>query len=378
MSVHFKTLTKRFFLINMTIVVLSTVGLLIYDPLHLFHKSWIVDDERVHGNMRLQAAGVIKNYDFDSAIVGTSMMKGTSAISASEKIGGVFVNISSDGSGIYERSYIIDYALQKKKLENIIISFDTGLDANLKKSHHRYPINNFNFLYDDVIINDLKAYWNYKFISCFVRFSTSSSCLGNKRNIQRPLEWFDKVFVRNKNISGVENWMHHEKGRGKAVVSRIKRHLNKPWNLKKYKKNLKLTKEIIDEKLFSLVAENQDTSFHIVLPPYSRFLYSLWKQKNPYKYLLYKETLGYLVANGSEYKNFKVYSFDDMKYLNDLDNYRDMRHYNTDMNETMLNSIRDQSNIINQNNIASFLVKIDILNGGYDLDSELNYILNNY
>ena len=55
-----------------------------------------------------------------------------------------------------------------------------------------------------------------------------------------------------------------------------------------------------------------------------------------------------------------------------------MRHYNTDMNETMLNSIRDQSNIIDPNNIASFLAKIDILNGDYDLDSELNYILNNY
>ena len=132
MSTHFKILTKRFFLINIIIVVLSTIGLLIYDPLHLFHKSWIVDDERVHGNMRLQAAGVINNYDFDSVIIGTSMMKGTSAIFASEKIGGVFVNISSDGSGIYERSYIIDYALRKKRLENVIISFDTGLDANLK------------------------------------------------------------------------------------------------------------------------------------------------------------------------------------------------------------------------------------------------------
>jgi hypothetical protein len=378
MSTHFKILTKRFFLINIITVVLLTIGLLIYDPLHLFHKSWIVDDERVHGNMRLQAAGVINNYDFDSVIVGTSMMKGTSAISASEKIGGIFVNISSDGSGIYERSYIIDYALRKKKLKNVVISFDTGLDANLKKSHHRYPINKFYFLYDDILINDLKAYWNYKFISCLVQFSTSSSCLGNKRNIQRPLEWFDKVSERNQNISGVENWLHHEKGRGKAVNSRIKRHLNKPWDLKKYKKNLELTKEIIDEKLFSLVEDNKDTNFHIVFPPYSRFLYSLWKQKNPYKYLLYEETLKYLVVNGAEYKNFKVYSFDDMKYLDDLDNYRDMRHYNTDMNETMLNSIRDQSNIINRYNITSFLEKIDNINDSYNLDLELNYILNNY
>jgi hypothetical protein len=67
-----------------------------------------------------------------------------------------------------------------------------------------------------------------------------------------------------------------------------------------------------------------------------------------------------------------------MEYLDDLDNYRDMRHYNTDMNETMLVAIRDQSNIISRDNITSFLEKIDTLNSSYDLDLELNHILNNY
>ena len=378
MSTNFKILTKRFFLINMTIVVLSTIGLLVYDPLHLFHKPWVTGGDRIHGDMRMQAAGIINNYDFDSIIVGTSMLRGTSAILASKKIGGLFVNLSPNGSSISERKHFVNYALEEKDIKDVIISFDTGLDNNLIISNKRFPVEKYNYLYDQNPINDIKAYWNYKFLSCLVSFSSSSYCLGNKRNIQRPQSYFNKLSDRNKGISGVENWVNHKKGRGKAINSRIKKHLNKPLNLKKYRENLKLTKEIIDDSLISLVASNQNTSFHIIFPPYSRFLYSLWKQKNPYKYLLYKETLKYLVINGAEYKNFKVYSFDDMKYLNDLDNYRDMRHYNTDMNETMLNSIRDQSNIIDPNNIASFLAKIDILNGDYDLDSELNYILNNY
>jgi hypothetical protein len=378
MNINFKILTKRFFLINLTIVTLLTIGLSVYDPLHLFHKSWITEKDRIHGDMRMQAAGIINHYDFDSIIVGTSMLKGTSAILASSKLGGKFANLSPNGASISERKYIVNYALEKKNIKNVIISFDTGLDQNLIISNKKFPVKNYDFLYDGILVNDMKAYWNYKFIECFLRFSTSSKCLGNKRDLQKTLSYFDKLSNRNKSISGIENWLNHKKGRGKAINSRIKRHLNRPLNLKKYKEKLNITKQIIDKNLISLVASNHNTNFHIIFPPYSRFLYSLWKQKNPYKYLLYKDTLRYLVIKGTEYKNFKIYSFDGMEYLDDLDNYRDMRHYNTDMNETMLVAIRDQSNIISRDNITSFLEKIDTLNSSYDLDLELNHILNNY
>ncbi|MFC1546088.1 hypothetical protein ACFL4I_01560, partial [Pseudomonadota bacterium] len=141
---------------------------------------------------------------------------------------------------------------------------------------------------------------------------------------------------------------------------------------------LELTQDIIDNSLFSIIEANQSVDFHVVFPPYSRFLYSLWFQKNPYKYLLYKETLKYLVTEGSKYKNFKVYSFDDMQYLDDLDNYRDMRHYNTDMNEAMLTAIGSGEHIITTDKLDVFIESIDRMNGSYTLDEELNYLLNSY
>lgn len=375
---HFKALTRNFFLIGLIIVIALMASLVIYDPLHLFHKPWIVEKNRVHNDMRVQAAGIINNYDFDSVIVGTSMLKGTSAILASKKLGGDFVNLSPDGASISERKYIVNYALEKKNIKNVIISFDTGLNQNLIVSYKKFPVNKFDFLYDNVVVNDIKAYWNYKFIKCLIRFSTSSHCLGNKRDVRRPLSWFDRQHGKNKEISGIENWFHKKKGRGKAIQSRIKRHLQRPIKLEDYNKKLKLTKKIINESLLLFIKENNKANFHIVFPPYSRFLYSLWKNKNPYKYRLYKETLKYLVTEGSKYKNLKVYSFDDSKYLNDLDNYRDMRHYNIDMNIEMLNSILNKKNIISSDDLVSFFRKIDTLNSDYDLDTELQDILNNY
>jgi hypothetical protein len=375
---HFKASLKTFWLINIAIVSIAAAGLAVYDPLHILHKPWVTEGDRLHGNMRLQAAGIINNYDFDSVIVGTSMMKGTSAIQASEKLGAKFVNLSTDGSSTMERKYIIEYALRKKDIRNIIISFDTGLDQNLK-TNKKFPIEKYSFLYDDNVLNDVKAYWNDKFIFCLVKWSRAEACVGESRELQRPIEWFDKIHKVNENISGIENWVKNEKGRGKAVTSRISRHLKHPTKSKaKYDEKLKLTREIIDDSLFSLIKENEGVSFHVVFPPYSRFLYSLWKNKNPYKYQLYLETMRYLVVEGAQYKNLKVYSFDDMAYLDDLNNYRDMRHYNTDMNAAMLDAIKEQNNIITIEGIEGFIDTIGGINTSYNLDYELNYLLGSY
>ena len=375
----FKQSTNRFLIINLSVIISLTIGLVIYDPLHIFHKPWFVDENRLHNDMRLQAAGIINNHEFDSIIVGTSMLKGTSAILASEHLGGEFVNLSPNGASVSERKYLIRYALKQKKLKHVIISFDTGLDQNLIKSNSKFPVTKFNYLYDDVVFNDLKAYWNYKFIGCLISFSTSTSCYGYKRELQRPLNWFNQIHLRNTKISGIENWVHAEGGRGKSIHSRIKKHIDRPISSSaEFNEKLDLTRQIVDDSLFLSIKAYPDTNFHVIFPPYSRFLYSLWKNKNPYKYQLYLETVRYLVFEGAKYNNLTIYSFDEMAYLNNLNNYRDMRHYGTDMNKVMLTSIADKKSIINIENIEAFIASIDSKNSNYKLDEELNYLLNSY
>ena len=78
----YKKLTTKFFKINISFIVLFTILLFIYDPLYLYHKSWIDKNERLHSDMRIQGAGVINNYDFDSIILGSSMLMGMSSNSS--------------------------------------------------------------------------------------------------------------------------------------------------------------------------------------------------------------------------------------------------------------------------------------------------------
>lgn len=118
---------KKFIKITIATPVILAVILLgmiyIYDPLQIFHKSFF-DKPKFFVEMRLGAKGIIEHYDHDSYILGSSMLQNTSAMEASQKLGGKFVNISPANSSVAEKSIILNFLFKHKKPKNIIYSLD--------------------------------------------------------------------------------------------------------------------------------------------------------------------------------------------------------------------------------------------------------------
>jgi len=352
------------------------IALYVYDPLQVFHKH-LFSKSYIHGNMRLQAAGLINNYEFDSLILGTSMMKGSSSLLASELIGGEFVNLSADGSSWFERSIVLDYALRKKHLKTVVFSLDTGLDAHAKISSKKYPLKNFSQLYDRNPINDILVYWNNHFLECLVNLSQKPSCVGNRRDLQRDSKWFSHISERNRLISGLKGWIG-ENGRGLAVSKRISRHLKNRDKSELIASRENTWNRIADENLIPLVEASPNVDFKFVFPPYSRFMYSFWREEDPAKYTDYLKVIEYFAVKATELDNLEVFIFDDLPYTADLDNYRDMRHYNVDMNEKMLIGIKDGRHSVDRKNVTRYLSKLDKLNGEYAFSHELKFIRDTY
>ncbi len=114
------------FFITFVVTVIAFFGIMfIFDPLQLFHKHWNNHNKLV-SYMRQQAAGIINQYEFNSIILGTSIFENTSSKEASKILGGKFVNLSLEGSGFYTRSLIMQYALDKKNIKQILYSLDSS------------------------------------------------------------------------------------------------------------------------------------------------------------------------------------------------------------------------------------------------------------
>lgn len=119
--------------------------LYVYDPLQLYHKPYF-REVAFSDDMRVQDKGIIKNYDFDSFILGTSMLNNTSVEETTDKlIGKKWINISIAGGSFNERAVILKYILTNNKAQHIIYS----LDITQLLSPNVTATSNFDFLYDN-------------------------------------------------------------------------------------------------------------------------------------------------------------------------------------------------------------------------------------
>lgn len=357
---EYKKSIKIYFSIIIILPLIIFSYIWFYDPIQIFHKSFIKSDLHLHGNMRQQAAGITNNYEFDSIILGTSMLENTSAFEATKIVGGNFVNISLSGSSFFERELVLSYALKKKNLKNVIYSLDSSSYIDLNKSHKSYPINTYNFLYDENYFNDFKAYWNKKFFKCFLTFSTKPNCIGNKKTLEYPNVWFTNK-THSDRFGGLDNWFKANndeqiKGAFSSIVStseKIKK--GEKISLDGIEEKITKSKQYIDEYLLDNVKKYSNTKFIFVFPPYSRMLYAQWKQYNQPNYEIHKAIIKYLVQQSVLYKNLEIYGYEDKEFLDDIANYKDLSHYHQWVNSMMLQSFKNKSEFLTIENVDNYI-----------------------
>lgn len=351
----------RIYVIVSIIITSLIIGIFYYyDPMQIFHKSYLTKDLHLHENMRQQATGIIKNYKFDSIILGTSMLENTSAVEASNLLGGNFVNISMSGSDFYERNLVLSYALRKKNIKKVIYSLDYFAYQQQRRGDPLNKISTFDYLYDSNPINDFKLYWNDKFFKCIITLSKDSKCIGIQKTLEYPNAWFLSYSDK---FGGLDNWIkvkEHEQIKSNfnqifLFDAYIKKNLKiLPFD-QNYELKLKTTKDYIDETILSTVSKNPNTEFILFFPPYSRIFYAAWKQYDLLSYQIYKETIQYLVGKSSNYKNLKVYGFDDNDFIDDIANYKDLNHYSHLINSKMLNNFKNANGLLTKENVEQYI-----------------------
>lgn len=337
----------------------------LYDPFSLYHKQ-----KTLSSNIRMQAKGIIKHYDFDSYIIGTSELGNTSAKEAGEKLGGKWVNLSLAGSGFNERFLVLNYALHTTRTASVIISMD-GIYEN--------DASYFSFLYDENDWNDLKAYFHSRFIKCILSLS-GKSCDKKILDTENLAKFGDIETVKSR-FGGLRNWFINDYSKVTQLLDfadSIKE--NRITKLQKLEiKDISKDKQILEQYLLSSIRKFPKIHFHLILPPYSRMYWNvnlvknepLAKSKAFYHQIA---VIQWLVSELEKYPNATLYGFDTLEYADEIANYSDLIHYNIDMNSMQLDAIANKKHILTSQNIEEYLKIMEEKIQAYDVETVIESV----
>lgn len=316
--------------------------------------------------MRMQALGIIKNYEFNSFILGSSMLENTSSKEASKKLNSKFINISLAGSDYFERKILIDYLMKTKKVDKIIYSLDWYSHHKQRKGHPTYPIKTYEFLYDDILLNDWKLYLNRKYFKCLLTYSSKKECVGSKENIDRLNAWFESKSVEDK-YGGVKKWLKYKSnGQIKQSIDFLNTNKIKTIGKAELNKKLQKVKLYLDEYIINLVKKYNNTEFLFVFPPYFRAWHSINSRYAEEDFKIHIFTLRYLVEKSKLFKNMKIYSFDNEEFTADISNYKDLGHFHYRINSKILDKMK-KSDFLKPNNVDSYICEFKSLVKGFNL-----------
>lgn len=320
----------------------------IHDPLQVFHKPWSRKTTFVD-NMREQSLGIIKHYEFDSVIIGNSLLENTSGFEANDKIGGRFVNLSTSGLRYFERYTILKFALNKKHLENAIIQLDAYLGSGSPSSAAFVAD-----AYEDNLFNQIKLYINAKYAKCIFLLSKSEKCIGKNIDLRLPNAWEERP-EHVQFFGGYENWLKYKKTDELKIIYDA---LAKQNTLKVTPQELDVFKKTVRDYVVPLPKDNPDTNFHIIIPPYSILFWG-----NPIQHGIsleyYKEVVKTLLRETQDMENVKVYWFYNSYFMEDITEYKDMSHYSPKMNSMFIDAIANNKNILTLDNLDEYFYKLE-------------------
>lgn len=304
------------------ILSLQAAAMYIIDPYQYFRKATFYKPLYMPDSARYMNPGVIKNFDYDSAIVGNSMTENFLPQQVDKKFGWHTIKLSMEGATSYEMSFVYKALFREGKVKNILTTFDV-FATELPSDYCTYEMPK--YLYEDSYSGTLQYLLKYKILKKEVPLLYHNQ-KSSFTDINQAYYWGDKATYSVDNIK-------------KHFLSIQK--INSTSELKEPVNNT-LSREYVDHVLsnfnnhiYKYMKENPGVTFHVILSPYSLVYW---------KYFYYNGVLDEhlecrkeVLAKLLELPNVKVYDFQrDKNLVANYPSYRDMVHYGPGANAHMI------------------------------------------
>ena len=343
-----KILTFSFVLVILLISFTCFATIWYVDPLKLIHKPFMCKDTS-YDNVNFVVKNLIDNEDYDSIILGTSLLSNTSAKEANKVFGGKFLNVSIWGTLTNEKITILDYISKNKKINTVIMSLDQGskpLAENNFISLNKEVISTYNF----TIFNTLKIYLQDKHLKHIFNFS----CETTKINKDTPTTWTYNESISNR-LGSFEKWASINIVQVVNINNTLKDATEKISKEEFSYLDYDFNKEYLDKNLLDVFRKYPDTQFILIIPPYFIAQNAIYFQVYKNFENAQKSSLFYLIKQKPS--NVKIYGFDDMGFVSDVANYYDLIHFSPKISSDILGFVKNDIGLLEEKNFEQYWSK---------------------
>ena len=331
-------------------VALFIIGSSVYrvDPYFHYHMPNTDNYYYALDNQRSQNDGIIKHFEYNALITGTSMTENFLTSELDEIFGVNSIKVSYSGGSYKEMNDSLKNAFKYNPDLKLIVR---GLDTNkffdtadeMRNDLGSYPT----YLYDENPFNDV----NYLFNKDVIFYRVYAMEEGSNEGITS----FDDY----------SRWQDdYTYGINTVAPDRVSFDgVGEPVHLTDEKKES--IRESITQNVTALADEYPEVDFYYFMTPYS--------------ILSYKDSVGdgtiycqveaeqYIIELILEHENIKLFSFNGVEeYVTDLNNYKDLNHYAQWINSYMLRCMYEGKYRLTKDNYEEYLEKELSLFTGYD------------
>ena len=345
-----------FVVIALVIIALWTI---IIDPFFHYHKPRTDKYFYVLNNERSQNNGIIKHFDYQGIITGTSMAENFKTSEAEQLWGNTFVKVCFSGGTFKEINDNLVVALKYNPNLHIIIRslelsyFEINKDK-LRLDLGAYPT----YLYDNNIFNDIYYIFN--------RDIFFSRIIPMIKDVHKPgITPFDQY----------SNWMKDNKF-GKNTLYPNKITMKKAGTPIYLSDSTKVSIiQNVHQNITSLAAAYPKVTFYYFFTPYS----AKWWQNLVENGKIYKQVQieRVMIEEILKYKNIKLFSFNNFyDIITNLNNYKDAIHHGEWINSLLLKNMFNEIGLLTVKNYEKYLDDVLCFYTTYDyinLNEQIDY-----
>ncbi len=337
--------------IVLTILISFAVPTALIDPFFHFHAprenlSYLLN------NQRYQNDGIVRHFDYDALITGTSMTENFRTSEFDALFGGNSVKVSYSGGTFPELTSNLEQALEHNpNLKTILFCIDEWFLSSgreLIQADGNYPL----YLYDDNPFNDVEYLLN------------------------REIFWGNTLEVLSHTAKGLPTTSFDEYGSWVypydaevvlAGYSRMEQQALQPLS----EADVTRLKDTLENTLVKFARQYPDTTFILYFPPYSVLTWDQGIREGlfPRNIRLYELASEILLQE----ENIQLFSFhSDFETITDLNHYRDIVHHSDKINSLLLQRIRGGEYRLTQDTFRQHWQEVEAFYGSFDYEALLS------